>query len=152
MQGDIKMIALKKVDEDNFRKVVGIKLNEEQSEFVATNVYSIAQAWIYPEVARPFAIYNDEEVIGFMMIAWDEEEREASIWRFMIAEEHQGKGYGRKAMEYALNMIRESNKFDCASVDDVPENVVAKHLYENLGFKETGEIEEGEIVMKFDLA
>ncbi len=86
------------------------------------------------------------------MLDWREKDREVDIWRFMIAEEHQGKGYGRKAMEYALNMIRESNKFDCAIVDYVPENVVAKHLYENLGFKETGEIEEGEIVMKFDLA
>ncbi len=146
------MIALKKVDEDNFRKVVGIKLNEEQSKFVATNVYSIAQAWIYPEVARPFAIYNDEEVIGFMMIAWDEEEREASIWRFMIAEEHQNKGYGRKAMECALNIIKESNKFDYVSLDYVPGNDAGKHLYESLGFKETGEIEDGEIVMKLDLA
>jgi len=146
------MIALKKVDEDNFRKVVGIKLNEVQSKFVATNVYSIAQAWIYPEVARPFAIYNDEEVIGFMMIAWDEEEREASIWRFMIAEEHQNKGYGRKAMECALNIIKESNKFDYVSHDYVPGNDAGKHLYESLGFKETGEIEDGEIVMKLDLA
>ncbi len=146
------MIALKKVDEDNFRKVVGIKLNEEQSKFVATNVYSIAQAWIYPEVARPFAIYNDEEVIGFMMIAWDEEEREASIWRFMIAEEHQNKGYGRKAMECALNIIKESNKFDYVSLDYVPGNDAGKHLYESLGFKETGEIEDDEIVMKLDLA
>ncbi len=146
------MIALKKVDEDNFRKVVGIKLNEVQSKFVATNVYSIAQAWIYPEVARPFAIYNDEEVIGFMMIAWDEEEREASIWRFMIAEEHQNKGYGRKAMECALNIIKESNKFDYVSLDYVPGNDAGKHLYESLGFKETGEIEDGEIVMKLDLA
>ncbi len=146
------MITLKKVDEDNFRKVVGIKLNEEQSKFVATNVYSIAQAWIYPEVARPFAIYNDEEVIGFMMIDWDEKEREAGIWRFMIAEEHQNKGYGRRAMECALNTIKESNKFDYVYLDYVPGNDAGKHLYESLGFKETGEIEEGEIVMKLDLA
>ncbi|HBB27754.1 MAG TPA: N-acetyltransferase [Clostridiales bacterium] len=146
------MITLKKVDENNYRKVLAIKMNEVQGNFVAPNVRSLAQAWVYYETARPLAVYNDEEVIGFLMLDWREKDREVDIWRFMIAEEHQGKGYGRKAMEYALNMIRESNKFDCAIVDYVPENVVAKHLYENLGFKETGEIEEGEIVMKLGLA
>ena len=145
------MITLKKVDENSFRKVVGMKLNEEQSKYVATNVYSIAQAWLYPEGARPFAIYNDDEVIGFMMLDWDEKAREAGIWRFMIAEEHQNKGYGRKAMEYSINMIKESNKFDYVSLSYVPGNDAGEHLYESLGFKKTGEIEDGEIVMKLEL-
>ena len=145
------MITLKKIDEDNFRTVVKMKLNEEQSKYVAPNVYSIAQAWLYQKNARPFAIYNDDEVIGFMMLDWDEEEREAGIWRFMIAEEKQGKGYGREAMEFALNMIKESNKFDCVYLDYVPENVVGRHLYDSLGFKETGDIDDGEIVMKLDI-
>ncbi len=145
------MITLKKVDENNYRKVLAIKMNEVQGNFVAPNVRSLAQAWVYYETARPLAVYNDEEVIGFMMLDWDEKEREASIWRFMIAEEHQNKGYGRKAMECALNIIRESNKFDYVFLDYVPGNDAGKHLYEGLGFKETGEIDDGEIVMKLDL-
>ncbi|MDF2871455.1 MAG: family N-acetyltransferase [Anaerocolumna sp.] len=60
-------------------------------------------------------------------------------------------GYGRKAMEYALNIIKETGKFDCVSLDYVPGNEVGKHLYESIGFIATGEIDEGEIVMKLDL-
>ncbi len=145
------MVSLKEVNENNFRTIVGMKLNEEQSKYVATNVYSLAQAWLYPEVAKPYAIYNDEEVVGFMMLDWDEKERECSIWRFMIATDQQGKGYGRKALEYALNIIKEAGKFDYVFLDYVPGNVVGKHLYESMGFIETGEIDEGEVVMKFDL-
>lgn len=145
------MVSLKIVDENNFRTIIGMKLNEEQSKYVASNVYSLAQAWLYPEVAKPYAIYNDEEVIGFMMLDWDEKERECSIWRFMIANKQQGKGYGRKALEYALNIIKEAEKFDYVFLDYVPGNVVGKHLYESMGFKETGEVDEGEIVMKLDL-
>lgn len=145
------MIALKKIDKDNYRKVLAIKMNEEQNKFVAPNVVSLAQAWVFYNEARPFAIYNDDEVIGFMMLDWDEEEREAGIWRFMIAEEQQGKGYGRKAMVLAINMIKESNKFDIISLDYAPENVVGKHLYESMGFQETGEIDDGEIVMKLEI-
>jgi diamine N-acetyltransferase len=145
------MVSLKVVDKNNFREVVSMRLDDEQSKYVAANVYSLAQAWLYPEEAKPYAIYNDEEVIGFMMLDWDEKERECGIWRFMIASSHQGKGYGRKAMEYALNLIKETGKFDFVYLDYVPGNTVGKSLYESMGFKETGEIEEGEIVMKLEL-
>lgn len=145
------MITLKKIDEDNYRKVLAIKMNEEQNKFVAPNVVSLAQAWVFYEKARPFAIYKDEEVIGFLMLDWDEKEREVSIWRFMIAEEHQNKGYGRKAIEQAIDIIKESNKFDCIYIEYVPGNDAGEHLYKSVGFKDTGEIDDGEIVLKMDL-
>lgn len=73
------MVLLKEVNENNFKAVVSMKLNEEQSKYVASNVYSLAQAWLYTEEAKPYAIYNDEEVIGFIMLDWDEKERECGI-------------------------------------------------------------------------
>ncbi|MDD3401672.1 MAG: GNAT family N-acetyltransferase [Eubacteriales bacterium] len=143
------MIELRKITEDNFRAIVNIKMPEDQ-RFVAPNVYSLAQAWLYPE-ARPFAIYNDDEPIGFIMLDWDEAERELGIWRLMIALEHQGKGYGSKAVTAAIDMGRQSGKFDAVFIDCVPQNVVGLHVYKKLGFVPTGEIEDGEIVMKLDL-
>lgn len=145
------MISLRKVDKENFRKVVGMKLVNGGQEFVAPNVYSLAQAWVFYEEARPFAIYKDEEVIGFMMLGVDEKEREADIWRFMIAEEQQGKGYGTEAMKVAIEIIKNEKKFDCVALSYVPGNDVGQHVYEKLGFKATGEIDDGEIIMKLDL-
>lgn len=145
------MISLRKVDKDSFRKVVDMKLMNGGQEFVAANVYSLAQAWLFYDIARPLAIYWDEEVIGFMMLEWDEKEREAGIWRFMISEEHQGKGYGTAAMKAAIEIIKNENKFDCVVLSCVPANDGGKHVYEKLGFKATGEIDDGEIIMKLDL-
>lgn len=70
----------------------------------------------------------------------------------MIASDQQGKGYGRRALECALNLIKDTYKFDYVSLDYVAGNVAAKYLYESMGFLETGEIEDGEIVMKLDLS
>lgn len=145
------MISLRKVDKDNYRKVIDMKLTNGGQEFVAPNVLSLAQAWVFYDIARPFAIYRDEEVIGFMMLEWDEKEREAGIWRFMIAEEHQGKGYGTAAMKAAIEIIKSENKFDCVALSYVPGNDGGKHVYEKLGFKATGDIDDGEIIMKLDL-
>lgn len=145
------MISLRKVDKDNYRKIIDMKLTNGGQEFVAPNVLSLAQAWVFYDVARPFAIYKDEEVIGFMMLAWNEKEREADIWRFMIAEDHQGKGYGTDAMKVAIGMIKDEDKFDYVSLSYVPGNDVGQHVYEKLGFKATGDIDDGEIIMKLDL-
>ncbi len=145
------MIHLEKIDEKTFRKVTQMKLAPGQEKFVAPNVYSLAQAWLYTEVARPLVIMNDDEPVGFIMINWDEPVRTASIWRFMIEAEHQNKGYGRKALTAALEYIKASGRFDAVFLDYVPENTIARDLYYSLGFRENGEVDDDEIIMVLPL-
>lgn len=142
---------LELVNERTFGKVVDMKLSEEQNKYVAPNIVSMAQAWLSYEEARPFAVCDGDEVVGFLMLDWDEGERNAGIWRFMIATEYQGKGYGKAALQEAIKMIRESNKFDMINLDFVPGNTVARDLYYSLGFRENGDVEDGEIVMTMPL-
>lgn len=146
------MVELRTITRENHWAIINMKLPPEQ-KFVAPNAVSLAQAWVFYDVARPFAIYNDEELVGFLMLEWDEKAREVGIWRFMIAQEHQQKGYGTQAMERAIEMIRaEAEKFDVIYLSYVPGNEIAKRLYEKMGFRETGEVdEEGEIIMAINL-
>ncbi|MFA7673650.1 MAG: GNAT family N-acetyltransferase [Clostridia bacterium] len=142
------MIILKKVDEDNYRKVLDIKMPADQ-HFVAPNVVSLAQAWVYYDTARPYAIYNDDEIVGFIMLDYNyNDKKEAGVWRLMIAQEHQGKGYGTEAMKQAIEIIKKESRFNYIYLDYVPTNMVAKHVYEKLGFVATGEVDEGEIIMR----
>jgi diamine N-acetyltransferase len=141
------MIRLAEITEDNFRAVIDMKLPPEP-KFVAPNVVSLAQAWLYKERARPFAIYADDTLVGFLMLYWNEEEHEAGLWRLMIATEHQGKGYGTQAVQLAVDLVRSSHLFDSMHLDYAPGNDIARHVYLKLGFAETGEIDNGEIEMK----
>jgi len=146
------MIRFKEIDEGNFRAVVNMKMPEGQ-RFVAPNAVSLAQAWLFRNKAgvHPYALYDDGDVlVGFLMVDDDPEERTFFIWRLMIALEHQNKGYGTEAIKKALDMARESGKYDRAALDYVPENKVAEHVYKKLGFLPTGEIDDGEIVMRLD--
>lgn len=145
------MIHLEKVDEKTFKKVTQMKVMLEQEHFVAPNVYSLAQAWLYYKAARPFVIMNDEEPVGFIMLDWDEAVRTVAIWRFMIGVEHQHKGYGRKALNAVLELIKATDKFDAVYLDFVPENTVARNLYYSLGFRENGEVDDDEIIMVLPL-
>ncbi len=145
------MIHLVKVDEKTFKKVTKMKVKPEQEHFVAPNVYSLAQAWLYYKSARPFVIMNDDEPVGFIMLDWNEAARTATIWRFMIEAEQQNKGYGREALTAALEYIKASGKFDAVFLDYVPENKIARELYYSLGFCENGEVDDDEIIMVLPL-
>lgn len=145
------MITLRAITEANFDECLRLGIHEHQRGFVATNVKSLAQAWLCPDVARPFAIYHGEEMVGFVMLDEHKAEKECGIWRFMIDKDHQGKGYGRAAMECVLRHIRENPAFERVCLSFEPENEVAEKLYRSFGFAPTGEIDEGEIVMELRL-
>ena len=144
------MIQFKGITEDNFTAIVQMKRPPDE-DFVAPNVYSLAQAWLYRnnDDVYPFAIYNDEIPVGFMLLDEDLEERCLVIWRIMFPIEYQNKGYGTQAIKQIIQMARESNKYDYMLIDCIPENTIARHVYEKLGFKPTGKIvNNGEIELK----
>lgn len=144
------MISFRKITEDNFAAIIQMK-RPDGEKFVASNAYSLAQAWLYREAGDvyPFAIYDEETPVGFMMLDEDLEERCLVIWRIMFPEEYQNKGYGTQSIRQIIQMAKDSGKYDCLLLDYVPENEIAKHVYEKLGFVPTGEIDnDGEIEMK----
>ena len=144
------MIHFEKITEDNFSAIIQMKrpLGEH---FVASNEYSLAQAWLYRDNndVYPFAIYNDDVPVGFMMLDEDVEERCLVLWRILFPPEHQNKGYGTQASREIVRLARESGKYDRMILGCVPENRIAEHVYEKLGFEPTGEIvNDGEIEME----
>ena len=146
------MINFRAITEENFDAIIRMKRPENEG-FVASNAYSLAQAWLYRgnNDVYPFAIYNDEEPVGFMMLDEDLEERCLVIWRIMFPEEHQNKGYGTAAIKKIVDLARESGKYDFMILDYVPENKIAEHVYTQIGFRPTGEESNGEIVLRMDL-
>lgn len=145
------MIIFRKITEENFDVIMKMKRPDGEG-YVASNAYSLAQAWLYRDAndVYPFAIYNDDEAVGFMMLDEDLEERYLVIWRIMFPEEHQNKGYGTQAIEKIVQMAKKSGKYDYMIIDYVLENTIAGHVYEKVGFKPTGEISNGEIVMRLN--
>ena len=148
------VITLEKITYKNYVKVLfGLNVNRKQKEFVASNMCSLAEAYValtngYPPY--PFAICRNGKPVGFLMIGCgaSEEEREEGdpdfifdnycIWRLMIDKRYQGRGYGRKAMELALEFIRTwpSGKKKYCWLSYEPENETAKKLYASFGFVE----------------
>ena len=150
------MIELKLVDESSFQAVLDLKISEadERARFVAPNVRSLADAWLYRknEDVFPMAIYWDKKVVGFLLLEIDKDEAEYFIWRIMIGQQYQGRGYGRKALEVLIKEAQMDRACSHITADYVVGNEKMKHLLTSLGFQETGFIEENnEVAMRLDL-
>jgi diamine N-acetyltransferase len=143
------MIVFKPVNEDNFEDVIKLKVAEKQENYVASNIYSIAQAKVLPECI-PLAIYNDEELVGFLMYAMDRDDKEYCIYRLMIDERYQCRGYGRAAMKAIIELIKQDKNHHVLYLSFEPENSRARKLYESLGFEPDGRMIDNEVIYKLN--
>lgn len=141
------MIEFIEIDRHNFFDVIDLKVADEQKSFVASNVFSLAQAKAYPECVC-LAIYCDDVLVGFTMYCMDFDDKEYWIYRLMIDEKFQGKGYGKAAMEELIDRIKQDRAYHVIYLSFEPENERAKRLYEKLGFVADGRVIDGEVVYK----
>jgi diamine N-acetyltransferase len=125
-------------------------LSEQQQKMVAPNAISIAQAH-FSDKAWFRAIYADEMAVGFIMLYDDSENPEYFLWRLMIAGPYQGKGYGRKATELLVEYVKTRPGARELSTSYVPIEGGPEGFYRKMGFEPTGEVDDGEIVVRLTL-
>ncbi len=155
------MLHLEEVTYKNAWDLLKLKVGKGQEDFVAPNDMSLVEAYLATVgggQAFPFGIYDDDLPVGFLMISYDVDDsyegnpkiarKNYGLWRLMIDEKYQRRGYGREALSLALGFIR---SFPCGKAEYCylsyePENEVAKKLYHEFGFTENGEYDDEEVV------
>jgi diamine N-acetyltransferase len=143
------MIQLKPIDRHNVWDCVELKVAEHQRKFVASNVVSLAQAKAQEECI-PLAVYDGDIMVGFLMYCIDVDDNNYWIYRVMIGEEHQGKGYGKQALNLLINKIKEDKNHDKILLGVHVESEFAVKLYKSCGFEFTGQIMDGEHIMQLN--
>jgi len=135
-------ITFREITSDNYSQVLNLKITPEQeaAKFVSPVVRSLADAWFYRDegIAYPKAVYEDEDLVGFIMYELDTEEQQVFIWRFLIDQAFQGKGYGRQTIEVVMEMAKEQAQITKVVADYVDGNEPMKKILLDLGFEETG--------------
>ena len=155
------MVRLEEINGKNVREILKLKVGEDQKSFVAPNDISLIEAYIavsHHGKAFPFGIYDGDIPVGFCMIGfgadddWEDApavaENSYNLWRLMIDERYQGKGYGKAAMKLIMDYVRSGpcGPAEYCWLSYEPENVRAKALYAAFGFRETGGFDGGEAI------
>jgi diamine N-acetyltransferase len=148
----MKRIEIRNITQENIRACAKLEVAEEQKQFVARNLATIAWAYVDPKFT-PYAISDGDTVVGVAAVEYIPENEDYDqhwIPRFMIGEQFQGKGYGKIGMLKIIEMITKKYP-DCERVrlSVVPENQGAINFYKSIGFVETDEFLEDEKVMDY---
>ena len=154
------MPEIRPVTKDNWKELVALKVRDDQKHFVASNLYSIAESQFGETIPGeghwdmfPYGMYDEGTPVGFLMLSYNYEfaRFQGFILRLMVDDAHQGKGYGKFGMNWMLEKYRADERVRVVGISYDPNNEVARTLYASLGFQETGEIVDGEMLALLNL-
>lgn len=141
-------VSLRKITQANWQYCIHLQLAPEQASKLASNLYSLAEAYVEPR-CQPRGIYAGEMMLGFVMYEFHEYSGTYSIPRFMIDTRWQGLGYGRDALTAVIDELKNDHPDAPILISLTPDNDAARRLYIGLGFEETGERIHGEDVLRY---
>ena len=144
------IVTLREVTQETVNSILNLRVTKEQEPFVASNAVSIAEAYFSAD-AWFRAIYADETPVGFLMLSDQPDKGDYFLWRFMVDAQHQGKGYGRCALELLIEYVKTRPNAKELFLSYVPGPGSPEGFYHRLGFEHTGEQAGEELVMKLTL-
>lgn len=146
-------VTLREITKENLSDILRLKVAPLQEQFVASNSVSLAEAHFEPQLPWFRAVYAGETPIGFLMLEYNAEEQFYGLWRFMIDEQYQKHGYGRKALELLFAHVKTLPRADAIYTSCVPAEGGPGSFYEKMGFVYTGDgdEEDGELYMRREL-
>ena len=146
-------VRLEPITEDNVKAVYELTVAPGQEDFVAPNAWSLAQALAEAAIAWPRAIVAGDEVVGFLMLEIDPDEKDGRpywLWRLMVGAAFQGRGHGAAALALALDEVRRRGGSEIYT-SWVDAEGGPGPFYLKRGFAPTGEIDDEEVVARLVL-
>lgn len=152
-------VKLTEVTEKNLRGVLNLKVGMDQENFVAPNAVSISQAY-FEKAAWFRAIEAEDTFVGFVMLfdpslsdktMTPKEREEMYLWRFMMDEGAQGKGYGAVALDLIFEHARQRPGLKRILASFVDALGGPGEFYIKYGFTKTGNVPDGEVEIIMDL-
>jgi diamine N-acetyltransferase len=142
-------LRLELVTDENVRAACKLSVRPDQAGFVSPVAWSQAEAYTAPDIAWPRLIYDEDHLVGFMMAAFDSDNQDemyhSYLWRLNISADHQGRGYGRFAVDaLCQEVIRRGRQR--LTVSYSPDENGPAGFYKRLGFRPTGDLKQGEVV------
>jgi diamine N-acetyltransferase len=149
------MISLRPITDANRQEVEALRVSPGQEQFVSNVVESLQEAAEYPGAhAMYWAVYAGETPVGFVMIADEVDSPDyipQFLWKLLIDERHQGRGYGKATLDLVVEYFRGRPGVEAVTTSAVPGEGSPVTFYEQYGFVRTGEIDDGEIVLRLKI-
>ncbi len=141
------MISLQPVTQENYNECIA--LERAQFDFVGDATAVLANAYIYRDSSLAYAIYEEDTVIGMVLLDETGKDGSYEFTDLFIADNYRNQGYGDKAVKAILSHFTAKGATDL-HMQVHKDNKAAIHVYEKNDFfiKETSPWDEDFLVME----
>lgn len=138
------MISLFAINEHNFLSVRSLSVRDSQKGYLDSATGILARGYAYrADRARVYGIASGNVAVGLALVKdMDEEPACYDLQQFMIDTRYQGIGIGTEALRLILGELAAERKYRGVEVCVNKEAAQAIHVYQKLGFVDTGYIDE----------
>jgi diamine N-acetyltransferase len=152
------VVTLREITDGNREEILALNVAPGQERFVSSVRGALREADEYPH-AKPWyrAVYADGEPVGFVMLSWNVQPQPPEIigpwflWKLLIDERHQGRGYGVQVVRQIVELVRAEGATELLT-SYVPGDGGPAGFYQRLGFVATGAFDpHGEVIMRLTL-
>jgi diamine N-acetyltransferase len=150
------MVELRPVTETNRAELEALRVSPGQERFVSSVTESLIEAVQHPAArAITWGVYVDDRPVGFVMIADEVDAPEyvpQYLWKLLIDERYQRRGYGTATLDGIVEYFRSRPGVTVMRTTATEGEGGPIPFYERYGFVRTGEMFEGEVMLRLDLA
>jgi len=154
----VPSVSLREITPANRAAVEALATTEEQAEYVTGVAESLVEAAETPDACPWYrAVYLADQPVGFVMISDGIKVANPGylgpyfLWRLLIDRRYQSRGIGSTALALVVEHVRtrKDARVLLTSVGRGPASPIAFYLRQ--GFRATGEVHQGELVLELDL-
>jgi diamine N-acetyltransferase len=151
-------VSLREITSANRTAVEALTVSAVQAEYVAGVAESLIEAAETPDACPWYrAVYADDRPVGFVMISDGITVVNPDylgpyyLWRLLIDQRYQGRGCGSAALSLVVEYVRArpDARVLITSAGQGPASPMDFYLRQ--GFRATGEVHQGELVLELDL-
>ena len=141
-------LTLAPVTADNWRDVADLAPRDDQRRFVPALAARYLLLGLHGDTWHNLAVLEGDAAVAHVMWGVDDD---GSHWigGLLVDAAHQGRGVGRRAVELLLERWMPDHLMARASCH--PDNAASRALFASLGFVETGEWDDDELVVERQL-
>ena len=149
------MVTLRPITDSELEAVEALRVSPAQEQFVSSVRGSLQEAVDEPGGrAIYWAVYDDETPVGFVMIADEVDSpsyRPHYLWKLLIDERFQRRGFGTATLDRIVEYFRGRPGVEVLWTSAGEGDGSPIPFYEGYGFERTGEMFEGEVLLRLRL-
>ena len=150
------MVSLRPLTDSNRQAAEALRVAPSQERFVSSVARSLREAADHPDArALSCVVYAQDTPVGFVMIADEVGSPDYVphyLWKLLIDERHQRRGFGTATLDLIVEYFRGRPGVDVLTTSAGQGDGSPIAFYERYGFERTGEVSDGEVVLRLRLS